>query len=72
MSEWQPIETAPTSPETDPPLIMLWVDDGGMKGNGCHAFGRCYRSADGTVRGVPIGFHGFTCTKWQPLPDPPK
>lgn len=69
---WQPIETAPTTPaDADPEIITLWVVNGGDDGKGCPAFGRCYRSVDGTVRAVPNGYRGFKCSHWMPLPSPP-
>lgn len=67
-SSWQSIDTAPLDPLRDPPLVMLWVEDGGHKGEGTHAFGRCYRSHDGSVRGVASGFSGNWKIKyWKPL-----
>lgn len=72
MSNWQPIETAPTEPHHDAPVVLLWVDGGGEFRKGCHAFGRCYRLSDGMVRARPFGFHGFECTHWMPLPEPPQ
>lgn len=69
---WQPIETAPLDPIRDPPLVMLWVEGGGHKGVGTHAFGRCYRSHDGNVRGVASGFLGnWSIRYWMPLPNGP-
>jgi len=72
MSEWKTLDTAPTEPDMDPPLVLLWVVGGGGRGEGCIAFGRCYRSiVDGSVRGVPHGFHGFKCSHWMPIPKGP-
>ncbi len=72
MTDWQPIETAPIDPRRDPPTVMLWVGNGGEGGKGTHAFGRCYRSHDGRVRGVACGFSGdWSIKHWMPLPAPP-
>ncbi len=69
---WQDLESAPTDPLRDPPLVMLWVDDGGSKGTGTHAFGRCYPSHDGRIRAVASGFSGnWSIRYWRPLPGGP-
>jgi hypothetical protein len=71
-AQWRMLETAPIDPLRDPPLVMLWVDDGGHCGKGTHAFGRCYLSHDGKVRGVASGFSGnWSVRYWMPLPAPP-
>lgn len=71
---WQRISEYP-APKNDwdtPDSVLLWVADGGGKGSGCHAFGRVYRYADGTVRAVASGFSGnWNITHWMPLPAPP-
>ncbi len=73
MSNWQLIETAPTSSLDDDPIeILLWIADGGEKGKGGISFGRCYRSANGSVKAVPVSYRGnYRVTHWQPLPSPP-
>lgn len=72
-STWQDISTAPIDPLRDPPLVMLWVSDGGHMGKGTHAFGRCYRSHDGTIRGVASGFSGnWEIKYWKPLGEGPE
>ena len=72
MIDWQPIGTGPTEPRDDPPQVMLWVEGGGGFRKGCAAFGHCYESHNGDVKGVAGGFNGFHCSHWAPYPDPPK
>ena len=71
---WQPIETAPVSSlDGDPIEILLWIADGGAAGAGGISFGRCYRSASGAVKAVPVSYRGnYTVTHWMPLPEPPE
>jgi hypothetical protein len=73
VSEWRPIATAPEVDITqrDPETVLLWVADGGHGGKGTHAFGRCYKSHDGSIRAVASGFHGnWNITHWSPLSRP--
>ena len=68
MTEWQPIETAPTNdPASDPIIILLW-----LPGAQAIAFGRVYTKHDGNKKSVAIGYHGFEASHWMPMPDPPK
>lgn len=71
---WRPLETAhcePPDSDKPPVRVLLWVEGGGGHGEGIAAFGHCYRSRDGGVKGVPQGYMGFTCTHWKPEPGKP-
>lgn len=63
--EWQPIETCPVFDDEDEERqgrwLMLWVERGGNRGDGCPSFGRKYPS--GNIRAA--GFHGdWKFTHW--------
>lgn len=78
MSEWRPIETAPTgSPDElhDPPRIIVWVAGMTPKDPGRSAFGRVFLRRDGSKKPRADGFLGdYQITHWQPDPgdDPPQ
>lgn len=72
MSDWKPIETAPaTTWDEDEIPVLLWVEGGGWKGEGCRAMGYVTRRSNGTVVARPNGYSGFTVKLWHPLPVPP-
>lgn len=74
MSEWQPIETAPSgiiSEDPPPPRIMFWVEDGGDDRKGCHAFGRVYDGHGGKIVNAEGFLGAWVIKKWMPLPAPP-
>lgn len=66
MSEWQPIETAPTR---GPVLVAYWV--GEHKEQPVVAIGYRYGEIWLNENDEPFGWH-YTPTHWQPLPAPPK
>jgi hypothetical protein len=71
---WRLIETAPfvdDLSETDPERILVWVEDGGSRGEGAIAFGYAFRGRDGSVRLKADGYMGFKVTLWRPMPAGP-
>ncbi len=68
--DWQPIETMPVNYDVeDPPICVVWVADGGVRGKGCAALGMKFRD-DSAPKA--IGFRGnWKITHWC-LVEPPK
>lgn len=70
---WQDISTAPASGVDDDEQtpVLLWVEGGGWKGEGCVVPGYVLRRRNGDLVGKPNGYSGFTVKLWQPQPTPP-
>lgn len=73
--KWQPIETAPAdTADGEPPEILVWVANGGVRKEGAVAFGRVYiGERTHERRPQASGYSGdWKITHWMPLPEPPE